>query len=392
MSWILMNFTGPIPQTYSSLFFEGLGANYFLLGVIGFAGSIAIALVQFPGGYLADRHGRRLLVVVMTYGVALSTLFFIFAPSWQFIVLGVVISNFCMLYQPAMYAIMMDSVAPEYRGQGFMFQAVVTNLFSLPAALIAGYLVLVFNLDFGMRLAYAIVLIGYLIAATLRIRLKETLPSNSAESFPSVLVVLREYPKSVRESLEVWSKVPKAVFYLFLTNAAMNSLIVGCQVYFVVYATSFLHVSFFQWALVMAFMAVSILIPSILAGMRMDVTGRKKFLILGFLLVFPAMLIFLSASFYTLLVCVFLFGLAQMLMGTAYTSLVGDLTPRELRGKVIGCSQFFMYMGQAFASLLVGALYAYVTPQTPFILLGIAAIPIAAIAYFKVSDTSAKQV
>jgi hypothetical protein len=52
ISWILMNFAGPIPQTYSSLFFEGLGANYFLLGVIGFAGSIAIALVQFPGGYL----------------------------------------------------------------------------------------------------------------------------------------------------------------------------------------------------------------------------------------------------------------------------------------------------------------------------------------------------
>lgn len=387
-----MNFTGPIPQTYSSLFFEGLGANYFLLGVIGFAGSIAIALVQFPGGYLADRHGRRLLVVVMTYGVAFSMFFFIFAPTWQFIVLGVVIQNFCLLYQPAMYAIMMDSVAPEYRGQGFMFQAVVTNLFSLPAALIAGYLVLVFNLDFGMRIAYAIVLIGYFIAATLRIRLKETLPSNNTESFPSVLAVLREYPKSVRESLDVWSKVPKAVFYLFLTNAGINSLIFGCQTYFVVYATSFLHVSMFQWAVVMAFMAISISIPSILAGIRMDVTGRKKFLILGFLLFTPAMLIFINASFYTLLVCVFLFGLAQMLVGTGYTSLVGDLTPRELRGKVVGCSQFFMYMGQAFASLLVGALYAYVSPQTPFILLGIAAIPIAAIAYFTISDTSAKQV
>jgi MFS family permease len=328
----------------------------------------------------------------MTYGVALSTFFFILAPTWQFIVLGVVIQNFCLLYQPAMYAIMMDSVAPDYRGQGFMFQAVVTNLFSLPAALIAGYLVLVFNLDLGMRIAYTIVLIGYFIAATLRIRLKETLRGENAGSLPSVLAVLREYPKSVRESLDVWSKVPKAVFYLFLTNAGMSSLIVGCQTYFVVYATSFLHVSMFQWALVMAFMALSISIPSILAGIRMDVTGRKKFLILGFLLFTPAMLIFIGAGFYTLLVTVFLFGLAQMLMGTGYTSLVGDLTPRELRGKVIGCSQFFMYLGQAFASLLCGALYAYVAPQTPFMLLGLSAIPIAAIAYFRISDTSAKQV
>lgn len=113
MSWILMNFAGPIPQTYQSLYFKGLGANDFLLGVIGFAGSIALALVQFPGGYLADKHGRRLLVVTMTYGLALSYAFFVLAPSWQFIVLALIIQNFCLLYQPAMFAIMLDSVPPE---------------------------------------------------------------------------------------------------------------------------------------------------------------------------------------------------------------------------------------------------------------------------------------
>jgi hypothetical protein len=53
-----MNFTGPIPQTYQSLHLKGLGADDFLLGVIGFAGSIALALIQFPSGYLADRHAK----------------------------------------------------------------------------------------------------------------------------------------------------------------------------------------------------------------------------------------------------------------------------------------------------------------------------------------------
>ena len=59
ISWVLMFFSGPIPSTYSSLYFKGLGANDFIIGVIGFAGSIALALVQFPGGYLADGHPRR---------------------------------------------------------------------------------------------------------------------------------------------------------------------------------------------------------------------------------------------------------------------------------------------------------------------------------------------
>jgi MFS family permease len=104
------------------------------------------------------------------------------------------------------------------------------------------------------------------------------------------------------------------------------------------------------------------------------------------------MLIFLNASFNMLLISFFLFGLAQMLLGTSYNSLVGDLTPRDLRGKVIGCGQFFMYLSQAITQLLVGALYSYVSPQLPFILLAIGAIPLAIIASVKILEPSAKQV
>jgi DHA1 family multidrug resistance protein-like MFS transporter len=392
ITWILMNFTGPIPQTYSSLYFKGLGANNFLLGVIGFAGSVAIALVQFPGGYLADKHGRRSLVVTMTYGVALSYIFFVLAPSWPFIVLGLVIQNFCLLYQPALFAIMLDSVPPAHRGAGFTLQSVVMNIVSLPAAIIAGYLILLFDLDFGMRIAYLIALVAYSSAATLRIKLKETYISGEVGSLPNFLVALQEYPKSVRESLQVWQKVPKSAFYLFVAVAGINSLIAGCQMYFVVYATDILNLQRFQWAIVMAFMALSISIPSILAGFRMDAVGRKRFLALGLLLYVPAMLIFINASFNTLLAAFFLFGLGQTLQGTSYNSLLGDLTPRELRGKVIGCIQFFMYLSQAFTQLLAGALYAYVSPQAPFILLSIGAIPLSAIAYFKISEATAKEV
>ena len=70
----------PIPATFASLYYLHLGANVFLFSIIGFAGSIAFAIVQLPGGYLADKHGRRWLITTMTFGLALGTLFFIFAP------------------------------------------------------------------------------------------------------------------------------------------------------------------------------------------------------------------------------------------------------------------------------------------------------------------------
>ncbi|MGA3191191.1 MAG: MFS transporter [Candidatus Bathyarchaeia archaeon] len=392
ISWILMNFAGPIPQTYQSLYFKGLGATDFLLGVIGFAGSIALALVQFPGGYLADKHGRRLLVVTMTYGLALSYVFFVLAPSWQFIVLALIVQNFCLLYQPAMFAMMLDSVPPEERGKGYTLQAVVSNLVSLPAAIIAGYLILIFNLDLGMRIAYLIALLAYLAAATFRINLKETLPQNKDKNSLNFLAAIREYPTSVKEGLQVWSRIPKAVLYLFVATIGITSLVAACQMFFVVYATSVLRIDNFQWAVVMAFMSVSVAIPAILAGFRMDVVGRKRYFILSFLLYIPAMLIFLNANFIMLLASFFLFGLAQMLLGTSFNSLLGDLTPRELRGTVIGCGQFFMYVGQAFAQLLAGALYTYVSPQLPFILLAASAFPLSIIAFLKISDPSAKEV
>lgn len=392
VSWILMFFSGPIPSTYSSLYFKGLGANDFIIGVIGFAGSIALAFVQFPGGYLADKHGRRWLVVTMTFGVTFAIFFFIFAPSWPLIVLGTAIQNFCLLYQPALFAIMIDSVSPEHRGAGFTLQSAVTNLVSLPAAIIAGYLVLAFDVNMGTRIAYVIVLVFYFAAAVLRTKLKETLTPSENGLRPNLLAAFREYPKAVKEGLQVWKNVPRATLYLFAVNSSVNSIIAGCNIFFVLYATDVLQVTKFQWAIVLAFMYMSSAIPAIFAGLRMDATGRRRYYLLSFLLYVPAMLIFLRANFALLLVTFFLFGLAQVLQATSYNSLVGDLTPRELRGKVIGCGQFFMYIGQAFTQLLVAALYTYVAPELPFILLAASAIPLSAIAFMKIHEPATRQV
>jgi MFS family permease len=91
----------------------------------------------------------------------------------------------------------------------------------------------------------------------------------------------------------------------------------------------------------------------------MDVSGGKRFLILGFILYVPAMIIFINANFQMLLLSFFLFGMGQMLQGSSYNSLIGDLTPKELRGKVIGCGQFFTYISQAVAQLVIGTLSTF---------------------------------
>ena len=122
VSWIIMFFAQPIPDTYASLFYLHLGANVFLISIMGFAGSIAVALVQFPGGYLADKHGRRWLIISMTFGLGVGTMFFIFAPSWPFLLLGLLVQNLCSIYGPALMAMDMDSLAPENRERATVFR------------------------------------------------------------------------------------------------------------------------------------------------------------------------------------------------------------------------------------------------------------------------------
>ena len=53
LSWILVDFAVELPATYYGLYVLGLGATETILGVIGLSQFLALASMQFPGGYLA---------------------------------------------------------------------------------------------------------------------------------------------------------------------------------------------------------------------------------------------------------------------------------------------------------------------------------------------------
>src|SRR4030042_4951683 len=129
ISWVLMDFAGEMPSLYYGPFvIYDLGATAAILGMIGFVQTLALAAVQFPGGYLADRYGRKWLISTLTFGVALSFLFFVFGPSWQWILIGVVIGSFCLIYQPALMAMIADSTPPERRGMAFSLTTLIGNV------------------------------------------------------------------------------------------------------------------------------------------------------------------------------------------------------------------------------------------------------------------------
>jgi MFS family permease len=104
------------------------------------------------------------------------------------------------------------------------------------------------------------------------------------------------------------------------------------------------------------------------------------------------MLLFVVANFYLLLLSLFLFNLGNLLRVNSSQVLLGDLIPREMRGKAVGFLQFFLYLTQAFTYLLAGFLYSYVATWLPFVLLAIAAVPFGLLAALKISEPKTKEI
>ncbi len=406
ISWILMDFAGELPGTYYPDYVIQLGGSPSILGLITFASLLALASVQFPGGYLADKYGRRWLISTLTFGVALSFIFYAAATSWHYILIGAVLQNICLLYQPALNAMMADSLPPEKRGIGFSVLNLIMSVSTTPAPIVALFLVANFGSEWGMRIAYTIVVVFYLSAAIVRLKLKESMKTVEKLSLKDAL---RSYPRALKDGINVWKIVPRSMLFLFFSELMMRSSFAMIQTLFLVYAFYVLQIggaptpgippqedpalqlARIKWGYVMTALFLCMVISAIPAGKLIDKAGRKIPLIMSQLLTFPAILLFIYGSYPTLFIAMPLTGFSMLLGFSSYQSLFADLVPQEHRGKVTGSMNFFTYIAMAIGGAIGGLLYDVLSPQLPFLLVMVLAIPSAALVLFFVHEPKPEQ-
>jgi DHA1 family multidrug resistance protein-like MFS transporter len=373
-SWILIDFASELPATYYSLYVLQLGATETILGVIGLFSFLALASLQFPGGYLADKFGRKWLVSSMTFGVALSHIFYVIAPSWHFILIGAVLMClFNSIYQPALMAMVSDSLPPERRGMGFGIVTLITSASTTPGPIVAGMLRDRFGLVDGMRIGYSIVVVLFLIAAFLRVlRLRETVVD--AEK-PSLNELLHSYPIALKESFGVWKKVPRSMFYLFLSMVVITFGFASVNLYIVVYAVEELLIDPAIWPMILTALFITMIVLSIPVGKIVDKVSRKPPILVASILFGVAMWLFVNGDVMRLFVSLSLVGIGQVMMNSAFGAFQADLTPKDQRGKVNGFINFANQILMALGSLGGGILYEHVSPQLPFFLAIILVVP-----------------
>jgi MFS family permease len=378
-----MDLAMEMPSPNFQYYVQALGGTGVVLGIIGFANFLAIAAVSFPGGYLADKYGRRWLISTMTFGMSLSYLFFALAPSWHFILLGSIVNSLCLIYQPALFAMVQDSLPPERRGMGSSIIQLIHGTFNTPGPLIAGFLLLQFGLVTSMRIVYLIMTILFLTAAVLRLRLKEVMTKGEPIRFS---YFISSYPKAIRESFSVWKVVPRSMWWLFVVQTFVMFGIALTQVINAIYARDVLLIPEEQWWLVYIPLLLTLVVASIPIGKMVDKFGRKTPMIIGLLVLGASTLLFVTANLPIAMISMCLLAIGQLLGMSTVMALATDLVPPANRGKVNGFINFISSIMMGFGMLLGNYLYVNSFPQLPFYLTAALIVPPVLVVLFLVHE------
>jgi MFS family permease len=382
ISWIIMDIAMEMPVPYYQQYVQALGGTGLGLGIIGMAQFLAMAVVALPGGFLADKYGRRWLITTMTFGMALSYLFFVLAPSWEFILIGTVVHSLCLIYQPALFAMVQDSLPPERRGVGSSLIQMIHGTFNTPGPVVGGLLIVAFTLVPGMRIVYTIMVVMFILAALSRLRLKETIANTEPMRFRYFISL---YPQAIRESLSVWKYVPRTTLWLFIVQVMVMFASALTNVINAIYARDVLGILQDQWFIVYIPMLITMVIVSFPIGKMVDRLGPKIPLSLGPVALVSSLALFINGDLFTIMISMCVLGLVHMFVMTSAMTLTASLVEPQNRGKVRGCLNLLGYVFTGVGMLLGNFLYD-LYPQLPFYLTMSLALPMALIIIFRVHE------
>jgi MFS family permease len=386
----IIYFVQTIPNTYFSLYVNALGGTALHIALIGSASTLITAVVMIFGGFFADHYGRRRIIILSSFGIALTYVLYAVASTWEILLVGVIINSALLIHQPALDSLTADSIAPSNRGLGFSLLTLVANLAMIPAPLLAGYLLEQSSGVDGFRLGYAIVVGGWTCVVLARLRLSETnRPRPQTAHWSETLGLLSQV---LTGSIRVWKEVPSSMRYLFLSQS-FESLFSGIFTYYLVlYGVDVLGISRVEFGVLSSIMFLVSVVSSLPIGKLIDVVGRKKPLMLSWILITTSMLFLIGGDVIRLVVSFIVYGFGSAMLNTAFPSLRADLVPRELRGKVIGSHRFMTMLLMSIGLIISGFLYDKVSPHLPFILYTLFTIPNSILIYFFVEDPQQREI
>ncbi|MBA3806686.1 MAG: MFS transporter, partial [Acidobacteria bacterium] len=335
-------------------YLEALGAGTLVIGMFGTTRDFFDAIYQYPGGWLADRVGRRRAFLTFVAIASAGYLIYLVSPSWPFIFLGLAFSMaWASMASPAIFAVIGDALPKERRAMGFTLQSILKRAPMAFAPLIGGALVTSLGIIAGVRVGLGIALALAVVTAsvTMLIRLPVTIGA----------------PANVRS---VWHSFHAALKRLLISDIIIRMCEGLAEIFIVLYVTNVTGMSIAEYGILVAVQMTTAILVYLPAAKIADRMGRKPFVIATFICfaLFPVAVV-LAQSFAALVVAFIIGGLREI-GEPSRKAMIVDFAEPHLRARTVGLYYLVRSLTITPAAA-VGGLLWQLAPQTPFILAGL---------------------
>jgi MFS family permease len=330
LNGFLIGLYGP----FRSQYIIALGATPFLLGLMGSLTSLITVIIQIPGGYMADRYGRKIILTIFTFSAALGFLIYAIAPDWRYIAVAIIVVNLSRIYRPAQAALQADSMPREKRGMGYSLLRTAPALTGSFSPFIGGYIVERFGLIPGVRLEYLAVFVGLVLMGVFGwLIVEEPIESKQELTYRNFSSSFIESYMSLRETFNLIDERLRVLVLLLILYSSTSPI----YTFTALYVTNEIGISFIQWGFITTVFTFVSLLLSLPAGKIVDKIGRKRSILFGFLLNAPGYLFFpFVDGFFQVLIIEIIWSISGAFVYPSIMSLQADFTTKEIRGRVMG--------------------------------------------------------
>jgi MFS family permease len=350
----LLGFGEELWKRYLPKYLEALGAGVGVIGLFGTAKDFFDAVYQYPGGWLADRVGRRRAFLVFIALASVGYFVYLVSPSWPYVFLGLALSmSWHSMASPAVFAVIGDALPKERRAMGFTLQSMLKRVPMAVAPLAGGALIAWAGVVSGVRVGLVVMLAlaGAGAALTLAINL------------PVVIGA----PADIKG---VWRSFHGALKRLLVSDIIIRTCEGMAEIFIILYVTNVTGISLPQYGALFAVQMVTAILVYIPAAKVADRVGRKPFVIATFacFALFPVAVV-LAQSF-TALVFAFVVGGLREIGEPSRKAMIVDFAEPHLRARTVGLYYLVRSLTITPAAALGGLLWK-IEPQAPFVTAGI---------------------
>ncbi len=335
-------------------YLESLGASVAVVGLFGTAEDFFDAMYQYPGGWLADRWGRRRAFLMFLAAAFAGYLIYLFSPAWPYLFIGLAfVMGWQTMGSPTIFATIGDALPKERHAIGFTVYSILKRLPVVISPLIGGAIMGAVGLTRGVRIGLLVTLVLAACAAALLLSLR--LPPGARDT--------------VRMS-GVWNSFHPTLKRLLASDIVIRLCEGMADIFVVLYVTNVSRVTLPEYGALIATQLTASILVYVPSGKLAERVGRKPLVVATFLcFAFYPVAVILAHNFAGLVIAFIVGGLREIGEPSRKAMIVG-FAQQQLRARTVGLYYLVRSLSITPASVIGGLLWK-VRPETPFVAAGV---------------------